>query len=61
MGPRFSGKVREERQRREREVGKENCETGTFSIREENQTPQSTSLPAEPGRGSKNKRGAAVQ
>jgi hypothetical protein len=32
VGPRFSGKVREEPQRRERDVGKKNCETETFAI-----------------------------
>jgi hypothetical protein len=28
VGPRFSGKVREEPQCRERDTGEENCETG---------------------------------
>src|SRR6266850_8228758 len=72
VGPRFSDKVREEPQRRERKWGRKLCSQGFCDSQtqderaysggcDESRTPQSTSLPAEPKRGSKNKRTTAVR
>ena len=72
MGPRFSSKVREEPQRRERKWGRKLCSQGFCDSQtqderayrggcDESRTSQSTSLPAEPKRESKNKRIAAVR
>src|SRR6267143_2372208 len=72
VGPRFSSKVREEPQRRERKWGRKLCSQGFCDSQtqderaysggcDESRTPQSTYLPAEPKRKSKNKRTTAVR